>query len=71
MVRREGITGFAVVAGDKHSFWAGLVSKDLPPAQFDPVGVEFVTGSISAQGLFEVAEQVVPRRRSDARALRP
>ena len=61
MVRREGITGFAVVAGDKHSFWAGLVSKDLPPAPFDPVGVEFVTGSISSQGLFEVAEQVIPR----------
>jgi len=61
LVRREGITGFAVVAGDKHSFWAGLVSKDLPPASFDPVGVEFVTGSISSQGLFEVAEQTIPR----------
>jgi alkaline phosphatase D len=61
MVEREGITGFAVVAGDKHSFWAGLVSKALPPEPFEPVGVEFITGSISWQGLFEVAEQTMPR----------
>jgi alkaline phosphatase D len=60
-VRRERISGFAVVAGDKHSFWAGLVSKDLPPARFDPVGVEFITGSVSAQGLFEVGSQGIPR----------
>ena len=60
-VRREGISGFAIVAGDKHSFWAGTVSKDLPPAPFEPVGIEFITGSISSQGLFEVAEQGFPR----------
>jgi alkaline phosphatase D len=56
VVRDNGITGLAVVAGDKHSFWAGRVSKTLPPQKFEPVGVEFVTGSISAQGLFEIAE---------------
>ena len=55
-MRDEGITGLAIVAGDKHSFWAGRVSKTLPPQKFEPVGVEFVTGSISAQGLFEVTE---------------
>jgi len=60
-VRRENLSGFAVVAGDKHSFWAGLVSKQLPPQEFDPVGVEFITGSISSQGLFEVASQAIPR----------
>jgi alkaline phosphatase D len=32
------------------------VSKALPPEKFEPVGVEFITGSISAQGLFEVTE---------------
>ena len=52
----KGITGLAVVAGDKHTFWAGRVSKALPPRKFEPVGVEFITGSISAQGLFEVTE---------------
>jgi alkaline phosphatase D len=55
-VRDRGITGLAIVAGDKHSFWAGHVSKALPPQKFEPVGVEFITGSISAQGLFEVTE---------------
>jgi alkaline phosphatase D len=50
VLRKKGVTGLAVVAGDKHSFWAGLTSADLPPRAYDPVGVEFVTGSISAQG---------------------
>ena len=47
------------VAGDKHSFWAGLTSADLPPRAYDPVGVEFVTGSISAQGLVEIGDRIV------------
>jgi alkaline phosphatase D len=61
MVREEGITGFAIVAGDKHSFWAGYPSEALPPRPFEPVGVEFVTGSISQQGLAEVQELTLPR----------
>jgi alkaline phosphatase D len=56
VVRDKRITGLAIVAGDRHSFWAGRVSKALPPEKFEPVGVEFITGSISAQGLFEVTE---------------
>ena len=40
MVRDEGITGFTIVAGDKHSFWAGYPSETLPPRPFEPVGVE-------------------------------
>jgi alkaline phosphatase D len=60
-VRDEGITGFAVVAGDRHSFWAGTLSKSLPPDPFHPLGVEFITGSISAPGLFEAAEYTIPR----------
>jgi alkaline phosphatase D len=56
MIEKEGITGFAIVAGDKHSFWAGYPSKSLPPRSFNPVGVEFVTGSITAQGAAEVQE---------------
>jgi alkaline phosphatase D len=58
-VRDQRIAGFAIVAGDKHSFWAGYPSKSLPPQPFEPVGVEFITGSISAQGLAEIAEFIV------------
>ena len=61
MVRDNGITGLAIVAGDKHSFWAGRVSKALPPEKFEPVGVEFITGSISQQGLVEIAEIVMKK----------
>jgi alkaline phosphatase D len=55
-VKNEHIAGFATVAGDRHSFWAGLASKSLPPAPFLPVGVAFVTGSISAPGIVEARE---------------
>lgn len=47
-VRREKITGFATVAGDRHSFWAGLAAPVLPPQPFEPVGVAFISASISA-----------------------
>ena len=60
-VARERISGFASVSGDRHSFWAGLAAKALPPARFDPVGVAFITGSISAPGLVEVFEHRMPR----------
>ena len=61
LVRDAGITGFATVAGDRHSFWAGLAAKALPPAPFDPVGVAFITGSISAPGLVESLEHRFPK----------
>ena len=61
LVRDHGITGFATIAGDRHSFWAGLASKSLPPKSFDPVGVAFVTGSISAPGVVEAFEHVFPK----------
>ena len=57
----HGITGFATVAGDRHSFWAGLAAKSLPPKTFAPVGVAFVTGSISAPGLVEAFEHRFPK----------
>ena len=68
MVREEGITGFAIVAGDKHAFWAGYPSKTLPPRAFDPVGVEFITGSISAQTAGEV-QQLTMRKDAPLRPL--
>jgi alkaline phosphatase D len=60
-VREHSITGFATVAGDRHSFWAGLAAKSLPPKSFEPVGVAFVTGSISAPGLVEAFEHNFPK----------
>jgi alkaline phosphatase D len=52
-VKNNGITGFVSLAGDRHAFTAGVLSKSLPPAAFAPAGAEFITGSISAPGLFE------------------
>jgi alkaline phosphatase D len=60
-VRQHDITGFATVAGDRHSFWAGLAAKSLPPAPFEPIGIAFVTGSISAPGIVEALEHKFPK----------
>jgi len=60
-VKAHAITGFATVAGDRHSFWAGLAAKSLPPRPFEPVGVAFVTGSISAPGIVEALEHNLPK----------
>ena len=61
VIAHEGITGFATVAGDRHSFWAGVASKSLPPRGFEPIGIAFVTGSISAPGMAEAQEHNFPK----------
>jgi alkaline phosphatase D len=61
VVARERIAGFACVSGDRHSFWAGTMAKALPPAAFEPVGVAFITGSISAAGMVEAFEHRFPK----------
>jgi alkaline phosphatase D len=61
VIAKEGITGFAAVAGDRHSFWAGVATKSLPPRGFEPVGIAFVTGSISAPGMAESQEHKFPK----------
>ena len=58
-VRTQGITGFGIVAGDRHSFWAGLAAANLPPKAFDPVGVVFIAGSISSVGYVEAYEKAL------------
>jgi alkaline phosphatase D len=55
-VRDAGLTGFAIVSGDRHSFWAGYAAKALPPAAFEPVGVTFVGGSLCSPGMAEANE---------------
>jgi alkaline phosphatase D len=56
LVREAGVDGFVTVSGDRHSFWAGYAAKALPPTGFDPVGISFITGSISAPGMAEAME---------------
>ena len=61
VLRNEGITGLVTVVGDRHAFHAGLLSEALPPKRFEPVAVEFITGSVSAPGLVEGAEYNLPK----------
>jgi alkaline phosphatase D len=56
LVRDHKVTGFVTVSGDRHAFWAGYAAKALPPAKFEPVGLSFITGSISAPGPGEALE---------------
>lgn len=59
-IREHGITGLVTACGDRHSFLAGVLSPSLPPKAFEPIGVEFVTGSVSAPGIFEAMEYSLP-----------
>ena len=56
LVRDAKITGFAIVSGDRHSFWAGYASSQLPPGKFEPVGLSFVGASLSSAGAMEALE---------------
>jgi alkaline phosphatase D len=60
-IKDEGIDGFVTLCGDRHAFWAGLASASLPPRAFEPVGVAFVTGSLSTPGLIEHLEKNLPK----------
>ncbi|HVV97501.1 MAG TPA: alkaline phosphatase D family protein [Rhodanobacteraceae bacterium] len=55
-IRDQRIEGLVTVSGDRHSFWAGYSAKSLPPQAFEPVGIAFITGSISAPGFAEALE---------------
>jgi alkaline phosphatase D len=61
LVRDARITGFAIVSGDRHSFWAGYAAKALPPKAFEPVGVSFVGASLSSPGTMEANEHRLPK----------
>ena len=56
LIRDAKITGFGIVSGDRHSFWAGYAATRLPPAKFEPVGVSFVGGSLVSPGAMEGLE---------------
>jgi alkaline phosphatase D len=61
LVREAKITGFAIVSGDLHSFWAGYAAKELPPKAFEPVGLAFVGASIASPGAMEANEHNFPK----------
>ena len=56
LVRDARITGFAIVSGDRHSFWAGYAAAHLPPGKFEPVGLSFVGASLASPGAMEAYE---------------
>ncbi len=56
LVRDAKITGFAIVSGDRHSFWAGYATAELPPGKFEPVGLSFVGASLASPGPMEAQE---------------
>lgn len=56
LVRDAKITGFAIVSGDRHSFWAGYAAANLPPGKFEPVGLSFVGASLTSPGVMEAYE---------------
>ena len=61
LVRDAKITGFAIVSGDRHSFWAGYATAELPPGKFEPVGLSFVGASLSSPGAMEAYEHSFPK----------
>ena len=56
LVRDAKITGFAIVSGDRHAFWAGYAAAHLPPRKFEPVGLSFVGASLISPGAMEALE---------------
>jgi alkaline phosphatase D len=56
LVRDAKITGFAIVSGDRHAFWAGYAASRLPPAKFEPIGISFVGASLVSPGAMEAHE---------------
>ncbi len=61
LVRDAKITGFAIVSGDRHSFWAGYAAANLPPGKFEPVGLSFVGGYLTSPGVMEAYEHTLAK----------
>jgi alkaline phosphatase D len=60
-VRDAKVTGFAIVSGDLHSFWAGYAAAELPPGKFEPVGLSFVGASLVSPNTMEAYEHSLPK----------
>jgi len=61
LVRDAKLTGFAIVSGDRHSFWAGYASAQLPPGTFEPIGLSFIGASLSSPGAMESHEHRIKK----------
>jgi alkaline phosphatase D len=61
VVRDAKITGFAIVSGDRHAFWAGYATAELPPGKFAPVGLSFVGASLVSPCAMEAYEHKLPK----------
>jgi alkaline phosphatase D len=61
LVRDAKITGFAIVSGDRHSFYAGYATAELPPGKFEPVGLSFIGASLASPGPMEANEHNLPK----------
>ena len=61
LVRDAKVTGFAIVSGDRHSFWSGYAAAELPPGKFEPVGLSFVGASLTSPGTMEAYEHSLPK----------
>jgi alkaline phosphatase D len=61
LVRDAKITGFAVVSGDRHAFWAGYAAAELPPGKYEPVGLSFIGASLVSPGAMESQEHRLPK----------
>ncbi len=61
LVGEAKITGFAIVSGDRHSFWAGYATAELSPGKFEPVGRSFVSASLVSPGPMEAYEHNLPK----------
>ena len=61
LVRDAKIAGFAIVSGDRHAFWAGYATAELPPGKFEPVGLSFVGASLTSPGTMEASEHSLPK----------
>lgn len=48
------------LVGDRHAFYAGLLSPSLPPSSYSPVAAEFVVGSVSTPTVVEAAAHALP-----------
>jgi alkaline phosphatase D len=53
--------GLCHLAGDRHSFWAGLAAKSLPPKKFEPVGSHSCAGRFQRRA-WPAFEHVFPKQ---------
>jgi alkaline phosphatase D len=66
-VRREAATNLVVLSGDVHTGWALHLQED-PTDTIEPVGVEFVSPSVTSQNLNEKVGEAARREGPDVEA---